>query len=538
MLYRLARLGSIPLVCACSTPPATVIQVCGTGTTPSGGNGGSGTLVGSTASTGGSGQLGGAASTGGNAQLGGASASTGGNAQLGGATASGGTACTGGNTQLGGGTASGGSNATSPSPATGGSSTTSTRTTGGAPATGGSSAAALGGTDAAGHPAPPYLFPQNYRSPNCTYPSAVHAQDAKAAFATWKSKLITSDGAGGFERVQRPDNENNATNTTVSEGIGYGMILAVIMDEQTLFDNLWNYSQIHLNGNGLMIWLIDSDGNPGVEDTSTNKLAGGSATDGDEDMAWALAMAAQKWGGHGSLTKDYATLAKDQIGRIWSSEVDHSGLNLINAGDSWGTTFAWNPSYFAPNEYRLFAKLDTANTAGWTSIITKGYTVLAASQNASTGLFPAWTDTSGAPSAPWSGAPTNYQYDAARVPFRIGLDYCDNGESRAKTLLAKTSAFFSNLGASAIVDGYSLTGTPTPENTTPTGVQSALFVGAAGVGAMSDATYQSFVSAVYTQLVTQPDNLMLPKSYYYNLSWKVFSLLMMSGNLFDYTLHT
>ena len=54
---------------------------------------------------------------------------------------------------------------------------------------------------------------------------------------------------------------------------------------------------------------------------------------------------------------------------------------------------------------------------------------------------------------------------------------------------------------------------------------------------MSDASYQPFVNAVYTRLVTQPDSLMLPTSYYYNLSWKVFSLLMMTGNLFDYTLH-
>ena len=121
-------------------------------------------------------------------------------------------------------------------------------------------------------------------------------------------------------------------------------------------------------------------------------------------------------------------------------------------------TFAWNPSYFAPNEYRLFAKLDTANTAAWTNIIDKGYQVLAASQNTSTGLFPAWTDASGAPTPPWSGGPTNYQYDAARVPFRIGLDYCDNADSRAKTILSKTSSFFSNLGAAAIVDGYSLHG--------------------------------------------------------------------------------
>lgn len=404
---------------------------------------------------------------------------------------------------------------------------------------GGSSAAATGGTEVTGHPGPPYLFPQNNRSANCIYPSTAQSQDARSAYSTWKTKLVAGDGAGGYQRVLRPDNENNATNTSVSEGIGYGMILAVVMDDQALFDNLWNYSQIHLNANGLMIWLIDASGNPGVEDSTTSPptLASGSATDADEDTAWALAMAAQKWGGHGSLTTDYLTLAKAQITRIWNSEVDHSGVDLINAGDSWGTTFAWNPSYFAPNEYRLFAKLDTANTAAWTRIIDKGYVVLAASQNTSTGLFPAWTNASGTPNSPWAGAPTNYQYDAARVPFRIGLDYCDSGDSRAKNILAKTSIFFSSLGASSIVDGYSLTGAPTPENTTPVGVQSALFVGAAGVGAMNDATYQPFVNAVYARLVTQPDSLMLPKSYYFNLSWKVFSLLMMSGNLFDYTLH-
>jgi hypothetical protein len=29
---------------------------------------------------------------------------------------------------------------------------------------------------------------------------------------------------------------------------------------------------------------------------------------------------------------------------------------------------------------------------------------------------------------------------------------------------------------------------------------------------------------------------MLPPSYYFNLSWQVFSLLMMTGNLYDYYL--
>jgi len=162
--------------------------------------------------------------------------------------------------------------------------------------TGGSSATATGGSEVVGQPGPPYLFPQNNRSANCIYPSSAQSQDAKTTYGTWKTKLVTSDGAGGYQRVLRPDNENNATNTTVSEGIGYGMILAVVMDDQALFDNLWKYSQVHLDANGLMIWLIDSSGNPGVEDSTTSPpvLASGSATDADEDTAWALALAAQK----------------------------------------------------------------------------------------------------------------------------------------------------------------------------------------------------------------------------------------------------
>jgi endo-1,4-beta-D-glucanase Y len=405
-------------------------------------------------------------------------------------------------------------------------------TTGGMP-TGGTPPAC---TDTVGSLKPPYTFPQNFKSSYCIYPTTACSTNARNAYNQWKQELVTTDGAGGFQRVLRPENENGIPNSTVSEGIGYGMILSVFMDDQGLFDDLWKYSQIHLNANGLMIWFIDASGQPGIEDTATNRRASGSATDADEDMAWALAQAAQKWGGRGSLSDTYANLARAMMGRIIACERD-TRYDMLNAGDSWGTVFAWNPSYFAPNQYRLFAKLDTPNTAAWNAIISKGYQVLAASQNSSTGLVPAWTDVNGSPAAPYGTTmPTHYQYDATRVPFRIGQDYCDNGDSRAKTILAKLTTFFSGIGAANIVDGYELVGTPKPENTSPTGVQAAAFLGPAGVGAMST-TNQAFVDGIYTRLLTQPDSLMLPKSHYYNLSWKVFTMLMMSGNLFDYTLH-
>jgi endo-1,4-beta-D-glucanase Y len=404
--------------------------------------------------------------------------------------------------------------------------------------TGGNGGAAQTGgapcSDITGALKPPYAFPQNHRSSFCIYPRTACSRDARAAYEQWKLDLVVTDATSGFQRVKRPDNENGMVDTTVSEGIGYGMIFAVFMDDQPLFDSLFKYSETHLDGNGLMVWLIEPGGLPGIEDPTSGRRASGSASDADEDMAWALAMAAQKWGGSGSLPDSYANLARTWIGRIYQFSAD-SRYTLLNAGDSWGVTFAWNPSYFAPHQYRLFAKLDTANASGWTGIVDKGYEVLAASQNPS-GLVPAWTDAGGVPTASWTGGPTHYQYDAARVPFRVAQDYCETGDPRAAAILAKLTAFFSNIGASGIVDGYELTGVARPENTTPAGVQSALFVGAAGVGAMST-TNQAFVDSVYVRLVSQPASLILPKSYYFNLSWKVFSLLMMSGNLFDYAQH-
>ena len=43
--------------------------------------------------------------------------------------------------------------------------------------------------------------------------------------------------------------------------------------------------------------------------------------------------------------------------------------------------------------------------------------------------------------------PYHYQYDSCRTPFRIALDWCWFGETRARDYLLKTSNFFSGIGA-------------------------------------------------------------------------------------------
>ena len=122
-------------------------------------------------------------------------------------------------------------------------------------------------------------------------------------------------GAGGLE-----------LESTVSEGIGYGMLIAVYMNDQALFDDLWKYEQLWPNDmSGLMDWYINAAG--------TMRLGTGPATDADEDMAFALVMADRQWGGKGSLASNYIDIAKDQISKIWNNEIYQS--KLLRPGN-WG----------------------------------------------------------------------------------------------------------------------------------------------------------------------------------------------------------
>jgi endo-1,4-beta-D-glucanase Y len=388
-----------------------------------------------------------------------------------------------------------------------------------------------GGDDSTKTPPAPltnarFPFPRNHFSNNCAYPTNASNDHARAAYAKWKADLVTRDGAGGFARVVRPDTPDGIPNSTVSEGIAYGMILAVFMDDQPLFDDLWRYAQLWATTSGLMNWYVDPAGTqacPGLDGC-------GAATDSDEDMAWALVMADRQWGGRGALDEDYLAYAKRHIDAIWRLEVEPYAPYVLKPGDRWGGSAVTNPSYFAPAYYRLFAEV--SGNANWLKVIDSSYDIIAKSLNdtngnTNNGLVPAWCDSRGTPRPPDPGDATHYQYDAARVPFRIGQDYCWYGEPRAKAYLDKISGFFAAQGAGGIYDGYTLDGTPLPEATQEPS-RSAVFVGSAGVGAMSSPDHRSFVAGTVDKVATLE---LLVRSRYYNESWTALSLLMMSGNL-------
>ncbi len=358
----------------------------------------------------------------------------------------------------------------------------------------------------------------------CMLPTGADFAVVKANYEKWKADLLTADGAGGFLRVRRP-NSGSQINSSNSEGTAYGMEIAVYMDDQNTFDQIWKYEQAHRGANGLMEWEIGPDG---------SVIGHGAASDGDEDMAFALVMADKKWGGKGTLDDTYLNHAKKLIDLIWQHEVDHTRNDVLMPGDQFDGGAVINISYFAPAYYRIFGQV-TGKTAEWNRVATTSYDVLeatlnAANKNASNGLVPAWSTPSGTPMAPpGSGHPTWHQLDSCRTPFRIAQDYCWFNEPRALEYLKKINAFHSAIGAANIVDAYNLDGSVHEG----ANLHLAAFVGGAGVGAMATPEHAKLRDEAYSALAAWQT--LIGGSIYYNESWSMLSLLMMTGQFVDLT---
>lgn len=413
-----------------------------------------------------------------------------------------------GGTDGGGGTASGGT------AGSGGSSSGGTNA-------GGTGGAGTGGQSPTGAHFP---FPQNVKGEYCIFPSSYDNADVRAAYELWKETVVTSEGASGHLRVRKPDS-GSQIDSTVSEGIGYGLLLAVYMDDQSTFDEIWKYEQLYLNENGLMHWEISKEG---------TVIGTGAALDGDEDMAWALVMADRQWGGQGSLDRTYIEYAIDLINAMWEHEIDHTRNDMPLPGDGWGNADITNISYFAPAYYRVFGQV-TGQEEAWNRVIDTSYTIIEASLsaqngNADNGLVPAWCTSSGEPVEAFSGAPLHFQNDSTRTPFRVGQDYCYYGEPRALSYMEKITSFYLSVGVDNIVDGYELDGTPRPDFGT-SGLGSASFVGPAAVGASYGSAGQAFVDEAYAALITQE---LTAGTIYYQKSWAALSLLMMTGGFYEF----
>jgi len=386
-------------------------------------------------------------------------------------------------------------------------------------------------TPAAGTAKP---FPQDSSMVgSCAKPTGAAGKFLVDMYLKWKNRFVVSNPT----RVIRPENGND----TVSEGIGYGMLLAVYMGDKTLFDGLYSYWTTHPAGGGnasmLMNWCIQAG-------AGSCPATGGSATDADEDVAWALIQAGKQWGNTGST--NYASVATAMVKQIFASDIDGTS-SVPKGGSNYTSPNPTNPSYFAPAYYRVFAGLDSGDN--WGNVVTASYTAL--KNNAATfggGLVSAWCSDSGSNhcatiSSNGGTDDMKYQYDAHRVPWRFGLDACWNSTSAnagdAKAFLLSNTNFFATQATNGIARVASIYQSGTPilpsSDTTPNSMSA---IGTAGVGAManagSNASAKAFLDRAYRLILDATytsDPASATTGYtYFNATVGLLTAFTMSGN--------
>jgi endo-1,4-beta-D-glucanase Y len=369
-----------------------------------------------------------------------------------------------------------------------------------------------------------------YDMGSCVLPKGPSANPALLvpAYLQWRKTFLQ----GG--KIVRPENQND----TVSEGIAYGMLISANMHDEATFKTL-----LGTWGSGLMTWCLGAGS--GGSGTACNAQGGGSATDADEDAAFALLQAAKIFN-----NTSYKDTAMSIISQIWSKDID-SASKLPKGGSNYGATSSdpTNPSYFAPAYYQAFK--DAGDSNDWPGVITAVYGSISKLMSTnSNGLFSAWCSGNCTASSTNKGGSDQtdllYQYDSHRIPMRIGLDYCFNKRAEAKTYVGKTTSFFAtnaNAGAkgvSRIFDVYD----PKTSNVATSGMtpgnNSASIIGSAAVGAMADGSSVQFIEDAYQStfdivsrgsLDTTDTTAGAKTAYsYFNATVGMLTLLMMTGN--------
>ncbi|NLG15813.1 MAG: hypothetical protein GX556_00625 [Fibrobacter sp.] len=347
-----------------------------------------------------------------------------------------------------------------------------------------------------------FPFPQNATYPYGIKPSSINSDVVQTSYEDFLSRFYEENG--NLARIKFDD-----PSKTVSEGIGYGMLVMVYMDNaenntRGKFDKLWAYYNNFLNSpNRLMHWKIN--GFSGIDQQNA-------ATDAELDVALALMMAHKQWG-----DEKYLNDAKDLIGKIQNHEVNGNGY--LKPGDSWDSKK--NPSYFSTAALELFKE---SGSYDWNRVITNSYSLLKKTRNATTGLVPDWCEENG-------NALGDYYYDATRTPWRMAMAYVWYGHADAKDVASKMAKWITektNGSAKNIVDGYLLDGSNKSQWNVPA------FVGPFACAGMVDQSHQAWLDNSFNQLATFASS---SDESYYNQSLETMTLILLSGNMPNFWTH-
>ena len=288
-----------------------------------------------------------------------------------------------------------------------------------------------------------------------------------------------------------------------TEGMSYGLMVAVQFGEKDIFDRLWRWSKKymqHQDGNrkGYFAWSCKTDG---------TRNADGAASDGELYFITALIFASNRWGDHTGI--NYKAEAQNILNCIQPKEytpeprqggfggfggfggqqqqgpqkmylIDPATQLITFTPDGFGQGFT-DPSYHIPAFYEVWAKwADDGRSDYWNECAQKSREFLHKCIDEKTGLngdqcqydgsemqgfrFPRRQQggqQDAAQQAPPRNGNNNFRYDSWRVPMNITLDYewsCADGAWQ-RQYGEKIQNFLYSQGIDTFVDQYRKDGT-------------------------------------------------------------------------------
>lgn len=247
-----------------------------------------------------------------------------------------------------------------------------------------------------------------------------------------------------------------------TEGLSYGMMIAVQLNKKDVFDHIWRWSKKYLQHQegpreGYFAWSI----NP----KTLKKNSPGSASDGELYFITSLLFASNRWGNNTGI--NYygearrildAMWKKDGTGKIYNLiNIEHKQISFVPEGDGYNWT---DPSYHLPafmEVWALYAKdgheqfyRDCADTS-------RAY--LHRACDPVTGLNPDYSEFSGTPhTTRWM--PVAFRYDSWRVPMNIAMDYNWFGKDKAwqQDYAKRFQNFLRSKGIDEFEDQFNLDG--------------------------------------------------------------------------------
>jgi oligosaccharide reducing-end xylanase len=323
-----------------------------------------------------------------------------------------------------------------------------------------------------------------------------------------------------------------------TEGLSYGMMVAVQLNKKEVFDRLWRWTQKYMQHQGgardaYFAWSIKPE--------TVKHNSEGSASDGELYFITDLVLASNRWGNNTGI--NYYAEARRILDAMWSKDGTEGIMNVINVEQKKITFvpdksgYDWtDPSYYLPAFFEIWAEYtkdgreqfyrDCADTAR---------VFLHRACSSETGLNADATEFSGAPRS-FGSFHASFRFDSWRVPMNIAMDYSWFAKDKEwqKDYCKRIQNFLFCRGIDSFEDQFNLDGT-LPEFILPAGGYSKLrhslgIVATSAAASLMGTQAKSwkFVDEVWNaKLEPYSDGYFDP---YYDGLLYLFSLMHLSGN--------